>query len=242
MTSMPPAQTSSDATATPPPGCRYGLDIETDTTIDGLDATRAAIVAVAVSGLDDEHVLLGDEGDILRRLDELLRSLDPGVIITWNGTNFDLPFIATRAAMHGIPVGLRLDDDGAGWPPTHRTGRHRCIWGHHRHLDGYRLYRDDFGRTTGLSCGLKPLARLAGLHPVEVDRARIHLLDDAQIREYVASDARLARQLVDRRMPLAFTAADPPVTAAEGPAPGLPPRPLPIVSVGTGCQTALDND
>ena len=220
-------------TPAPPPHRRYGLDIETDTSLDGLDATRAAIVAVAVSTTRGDQVLLGDETDILRRLDALLAALEPGVIITWNGTHFDLPFIATRAALLHVSTGLRLGEPVL-WPPPRRPGPYACSWGRHRHLDGYRLYRDDFGRTLHVSCGLKPLSRLAGLAPVEVDRSQIHRLSDEQMREYVASDARLARQLVDRRMPVAYASADravpPPVpphpAAPRGAEPGPSPSPL----------------
>ena len=50
-----------------------------------------------------------------------------------------------------------------------------------------------------MSCGLKSLARLVGLPLVEVDRSAIHLLSEAERRAYVASDAMLARVLVERR-------------------------------------------
>lgn len=221
----------------PPPSHRYGLDIETDTTLDGLDARCSAILAVAVSTVDGDEVLLGPERSILRRLDALLASLPPGLLVTWNGTFFDLPFIAERAALLREPIGLRLGGGRcAQWPPERRPGPHRASWWQHRHLDGFRLYRDDLGRSLGLSCGLKSLSRLAGLHPVEVDRAAMHLLDEDELRDYVASDARLARQLVDRRMPRAFASADPPADAPwtpaagstlRGPRPGPHPSPPP---------------
>ena len=73
---------------------------------------------------------------------------------------------------------------------------------------GPTLYRADVGRSLGFPCGLKPLSRLVGLAPVEVDRSCIHLLDDAALEAYVASDARLARELVLRRWPVAERATD----------------------------------
>ena len=210
-----------DPLPAPPASHRYGLDIETDTTVDGLDATCSAIVAVAVSTVAGDRVFTGDERQILRSLDALLAALEPGVLVTWNGTFFDLPFIRTRAALLGEPIGLCLDgDECTEWPPLHHPGPHGCSWGEHRHLDGYRLYRDDLGRSLGLSCGLKSLSRLAGLHPVEVDRSQIHQLDEDAVRAYVASDARLARQMVDRRMPLASRPGPPPATRGAGPGPG----------------------
>ena len=43
-------------------------------------------------------VLDGDEITILRGLDDALLHLAPGVLVTWNGSSFDLPFLADRAA------------------------------------------------------------------------------------------------------------------------------------------------
>jgi len=158
--------------------------------IDGLDPEVSPIVAVAVTGESIEHVIDGDESTILRRLDALLRSLPPGVIITWNGTRFDLPFIARRAEMVGVDLGL-VDPSG------------RARWHGHTHLDGYLLYRADVGDSINLPCGLKPLARFVGLPVIEVDRTKIHELTTEQCRAYVASDAHLARELVRRRWPTA---------------------------------------
>lgn len=183
----------------------YGLDIETDTSVDGLDPDVSPVVAVAVATPDGDRVLTGDEADILTSTDEALAALPPGLIVTWNGAGFDLPFLFRRSQILDIGIGLRL------WTDSSRgteDGVFRGGWHAHDHLDGYRLYRADVGRSLGLPCGLKPLARLVGLRPVEVDRRRIHLLDESAVRDYVASDARLARQLVLRRWPAAARFAD----------------------------------
>ncbi len=189
----------------------YGLDIETDTASDGLDPTRSAVVAVAVWGgpVDRsghgphpgpstagpghvEDVLEGEEAALLRRVDETLLHLPPGVLVTWNGRGFDLPFIAARAERLGLTTGLRIDP---------ATGE--AVWHRHRHLDGLRTYRADVGRTLGISCALKSLSRFVGLEPVEVDRTRIHDLSAEDLRAYVLSDARLTHTLVARRWPSA---------------------------------------
>jgi uncharacterized protein YprB with RNaseH-like and TPR domain len=199
---------------TPPPSRWYGLDIETDTTVDGLDATVAAIVAVAVSTADEDFVLQGEELQILTDLEELVSSLAPGVLITWNGNYFDLPFIAERAARGEVALGLRFGPgESSRWPAAKHPRPYSCSWGEHRHLDGYQLYRADLGRQFKISCGLKALSRMLGLAPVEVDRTQIHLLSEQEMHEYVASDARLARELVGRRMPVAFASCDLPVLA-----------------------------
>ncbi len=233
--------TRTPLTAIPP--C-YGLDIETDTTIDGLDSRCSAIVAVAISTTEGDEVFMGDEESVLLGTDSFLSLLDPGVIVTWNGSSFDLPFIMERADRLGLSLGLNGTREPRPGRSAERLGPRRletgpavqhsagCSaesdtepsvarsgvvettcgasrWWNHRHLDGYRLYRGDVARVLGVSCGLKPLSKMVGLRPVEVDRSRIHDLDEVQMRAYVASDARLAREMVLRRMPAAMANIDP---------------------------------
>lgn len=189
----------------------YGLDIETDTTIDGLDPAVSRIVAVALSTGVDE-LFEGPEDELLESLDERLSSLPPGVLATWNGSAFDLPFIADRAARWRLRLGLNLVADPA------MRGRHEPLLGHdhfyraswygHGHLDAYRVYRDDVGPALRISCSLKSIARFVGLAPVEVDRTRIHDLSREALHAYAASDARLARVLTERRWPTASRRID----------------------------------
>ena len=176
----------------------YGLDIETDTRVDGLDPAVAGIVAVAVArgggsdgGVD---VLTGpDEATLLARLDGLLADLDPGVLVTWNGAAFDLPFLADRATRHGVALGLRLALDPTiprRHPPLqgHR-GAYRASWHRHAHLDAYPVYQADVTRSLGVSGSLKAMARLCGLRPVELDRATLHRQRAPALAAYVGSDA-----------------------------------------------------
>jgi DNA polymerase elongation subunit (family B) len=190
----------------------YGLDIETDTTTDGLDPDRSAVVAIALVGPDGAHVFDGPETRSLAALDDALRTLPQGIVATWNGAAFDLPFLARRAERAGTRLGLELVLDPSiamrSDPIAGETGAYRARWFGHAHLDGYRLYRADVGRLLGLSCGLKPMARLVGLDPVQVDRASLHELSGDEVRAYVTSDARVTRELVMRRMPVAAAFAD----------------------------------
>jgi hypothetical protein len=171
----------------------------------------AAVVAVAIAGPVGDWVLDGDEATILADTDRILAELDPGVIVTWNGANFDLPFLADRARLHALTLGLRLTHDpqmaGRHDPLPGHPGPYRACWHQHGHLDAYQLYRADVGAVLGLSCGLKPLSRYVGLPVVEVDRERIHELSVEDQRAYVASDAQLTRALAQRR-PTALAAID----------------------------------
>lgn len=180
----------------------YGLDIETDTAAGGLDPAVAGILAVAVAGDGEPVVFTGPEPSILLGVDSLLAHLAPGVLVTWNGASFDLPFLAARAAHHGIALGLRLvtdpSPDGHGHAADTRPV-HRASWYAHDHLDAYRLYRSDVGRVLPVSCSLKSIARLVGIDAVEVDASAVHELTPAQLARYVASDAVTARALALRR-------------------------------------------
>lgn len=181
----------------------YGLDIETDTTVNGLDPAVAAVVAIALSGDGIELVLDGDERTIIAELDRVLAELPAGVLVTWNGSGFDLPFLRDRSERLGLTLGLELRLDptigGHHEPLLGHQGAYRARWHQHGHVDGYQLFRADVGATLHFPCGLKPLARMVGLPVIEVDRARIHELTDDERRGYVVSDARLARALVARR-------------------------------------------
>lgn len=201
----------------------YGLDIETDTRVDGLDPRVAPVLTVALSMGGHDETFSGRESTLLFDLDQRLRSLPPGILATWNGSAFDLPFLAYRAAVHRLDLGLRLLlDPGlrtARTPlPGHR-GSYRGAWHHHRHLDAYRLYKADVGPVLRVSCSLKSIARLVGLTPVEVDRTRVHDLSHEALHAYASSDARLARVLTERRMPGAARFVDhldAPAADAEG--------------------------
>lgn len=179
----------------------YGLDIETDTSCGGLDPRTGGVVAAAVCSEDACAVVTGDEPELLSRLDDVLDSLPPGVVVTWHGAGFDLPFLADRASRWGVPLGLRLaldPDIDVRRPLAGHEGAYRAAWGRHTHLDAYQLFKD-VGRALMLSCSLKTMAAFFGLPAVEVDRGRIHELDPAALAAYVASDASLARELAALR-------------------------------------------
>jgi DNA polymerase elongation subunit (family B) len=161
----------------------YGLDIETDTSIDGLDPTRSAVVTAALSLPGPDEVYIGVEWEILVDLDARLADLEPGVIATWNGATFDLPFLGDRAELWGLRLGLvlRPDPDTRIHGPLLRghVGGYRAAWHHHGHVDAYRLYRHD---ETDLS--------------IEAQHA------------HPSSDARLARVLTERRWTTACRLVD----------------------------------
>lgn len=195
-----------------PPPPVFGLDIETDTRCNGLDPRVAAIVAVAVSSTEGDVVFEGPEAEIIARVDTHLATLEPGVIATWNGAGFDLPFLAYRAQQCGVPIGLHIEADPHLRLRDHHlpgvTSGCRAAWNGHGHLDAYRLYRADAVRTLAIGGRLKTIARACGLAPIEVDASCVHHLSGRELARYVASDARCTRLLVERRWPTAMRAVD----------------------------------
>jgi DNA polymerase elongation subunit (family B) len=180
----------------------YGLDIETDTGCGGLDPRISPILAVAVASESDVVVIRGAEDGLLRQLDDYLAGLAPGIIVTWNGAGFDLPFLDDRARRFGVSLGLRIEpapDIRRHHPPLPgHSGSYRATWHDHSHLDAYLAYRALAG-DAGDSLALKAVAGRAGLDVVEVDRTRIHELAAADLERYVASDATLALALARAR-------------------------------------------
>ena len=181
----------------------YGLDIETDTSTNGLDPAVAPVVAVGLSSeAEGDVAFTGPEAAVLTDLDAYLSTLPPGVIVTWNGAAFDLPFLADRAATHGLEIGLSILWDPAirkrRDPIPGHVGAYRARWHDHDHLDAYRAYRR-IAEDPEISCALKAVARREGFEPIEVDCEQIHTLSPDELASYVLSDARLARLLASRR-------------------------------------------
>ena len=170
------------------------------------------MTAVGLTGAAWSRVFSGPEAHVLSELDAALDELADGVIVTWNGARFDLPFLSDRAAMHGISLGLDLRPDphvrSSRDPLPGHLGGYVAAWNGHRHLDAYAVYRSDVGASLGLPCGLKPLARLMGHVPVEVGREHLHEISDELLHAYVASDAELARAMAIRRWTTAQRAID----------------------------------
>jgi DNA polymerase elongation subunit (family B) len=191
----------------------YGLDIETDTRVDGLDPQVGRVLAAAVAGDDGTEVVAdADEVDLLCRLDALLAELPEGVLVTWNGARFDLPYLSSRAERLGVDLGLHLEVDrhrrDRRAPLPGHTGGYRARWHRHAHLDVYRSYQADVAPVLRMPCSLKSVARLVGLDPVEVDAAHVHVLAPGALGAYVASDAACTRELARRRWATAAPAVD----------------------------------
>ncbi len=199
---------------------RLQFDLETT----GLDPARERIFLIAVrsnrglahvldvseNGLDEPAA----EADLIRRFAMLLREADPDVIENHNLHGFDLPFLATRAQLLGVPLllgragapGLRQRPVGRGYGPVRGDeaeagdGREReravryIIPGRELidTLDAVRRY--DFAARDLPGHGLKAVARHFGLAAPDreyVEGAQIYTTwqrDPERVRRYALDD------------------------------------------------------
>lgn len=223
----------------------YGLDIETDAASgdDALDPRSSRVRNVVLSTPSKEWTFTGNEPDMLADLDDALRHLEPGVLATWNGGAFDLPFLADRAAMWGLRLGLRLAADShlrvRGEALRGHAGAYRAGWYLHHHLDAARLYRsgrrplidvDELLRAIGLRTAS---VRREGDGPADIpDTALTHKATHA----FASNDARLVRVMVEQRLPAAVRHIDRIVVTPDpdrritGPRPALVGRTRPPLS------------
>jgi len=122
-----------------------------------------------VDDLNREHALLS-------LVDGRLAELTPSHLITFNGRLFDLPFIAARAAVHGLTFEWR-------WP-AHRHS--------HRHIDLLEHYQGK----QDLWC-----ARLTGQGKTTQGAAIAELVEGGrwdEVLEHVLEDVRLNALMYDR--------------------------------------------
>ena len=197
MTPHPPIQTGAHPSAERRRPA-YGLDIETDTATGGLDPGTSRVTAIGVAGRGWTRTFDGDEAALLAGADHFLATLEPGLLVTWNGTAFDLPFLAARAAAAGVDLRLQPPPPGE---LLHATGEQRRApdrghWCGHDHVDAY-LELAPLARRIAGTARLKAFAACHDIPCLEPDPTRLHELSVEALRRYVASDARATLALAD---------------------------------------------
>ncbi len=92
----------------------------------------------------EEVITKGDDEDdreLVATLAKRIRDKDPDVIVTYNGDNFDWPYLVDRAEEHGFD--LRVGRDGSP-PEIRQAGRRKAVTVTGRgNMDGYQMARRD---------------------------------------------------------------------------------------------------
>ena len=182
----------------------YAVDIETwtgdggglDPTVESTRITSVAIYSGDAAVVFDDH----DEARLLRSLRNWLldESTEPGIIVTWNGANFDMPFLMTRSALCGVELGIHGVTSAERAPkyqacPGH-DGGYAVAWGAHDHVDLMYAWRE-YADAAGIRHGLKPVAQHAGLDPIVVDASHMEALSIAEQCAYNISDVEVTWRL-----------------------------------------------
>ncbi len=197
--------------------CRMQFDLETT----GLNPDRDRIFMVAVrdpSGATDtlEAPSEGNAGEaaLIRELVARVRAVDPDVIENHNLHGFDLPFLARRAQILGVPLalgrigppGLRVRAARRGHAEASENRRVRYVAPGRELIDTMdAVLRYDFATRELPSHGLKAVARhlgLAGPDREQIQGSQIYTVyrrDSARVRRYASADvsevAGIARML-----------------------------------------------
>jgi DNA polymerase elongation subunit (family B) len=172
------------------------LDIETT----GLDVAQSCLVAVglATAGASDVRIS-GHEAGLLTWLEDRVQHAPAGTtLITWNGEEFDLPFLRHRFLLNDLETSLTLTQRSA----IGKYGKplYAARWASVPHVDvaeQYRAVADDLG----IPWRLKPVARaVLGVEPVEVDNRgeAIAVLDEDLLANYLRSDIEITLALAER--------------------------------------------
>lgn len=177
---------------------RIALDIETDTRVNGLDPRVAAVTEIAWFDGSQGDVLAGEEASMLHAVCSLLEQSDPGVLLSWNGSVFDFPFLDARLKHHRISSQLSLTFDPAAFvkyePTPGYEGAYTVSWAGWEHVDVSHLYRP-VAEAMDVAFSLKPVARAHGLQPIELDRNRMHEYSADERRAYALSDVEVTWKL-----------------------------------------------
>ena len=180
---------------------RLQIDIETTTLDPHLPDACIFMVSIGDNrGLSE--VLIGEEPEMLRHLLHLVETRDPDVIEGHNFYSFDLPYLLTRCAAHGISpaFGRRNAPAVMGAPRNCAIGTNArqftpiYLYGRHILDTLLQVQRFDWSRGQVSSYGLKECAQTYGIAPpdrVYLDRREIvetFKSDPERVKTYAAQD------------------------------------------------------
>ena len=193
----------------------YALDLETNTNPgDGLNPTNplTSITSAAIyfgpraKETGPEGSIVFDdpnEARLLRSLNAFLadRDTEPGLIVTWNGANFDIPFLITRSAFCEVELDLTAKVHESRKPKYSackgHAGGYIANWGGHDHADIWPVFIP-VAEKNNMKSGLKPMAKHFGFNPIEVKREEMDKLTVAERLAYNVSDVEVTYRLALR--------------------------------------------
>lgn len=153
-----------------------------------LSAMTGKILAVTLAGNDEEpEFVTGDEHALIERV--LSEICDPALsVYTWNGANFDIPFLLQRAAINNIPAFKALT--------TKFRGRYYFC---EHFTDALQVWNMSHQHVAGSGLGAVALALGVGEKNGDgKDFAELLKSDPAKAEAYAVNDVNLLRKIVTR--------------------------------------------
>ncbi len=196
---------------------RLQLDIETLALSPDHPENEVFLVALS-DNTGFERLISGDEPTILRETVSCIRERDPDIIEGHNILGFDLPYLAARAKLRGIPLSLGRNGSelAFGSPQTCAIGYYSRpftpahIWGR-QVVDTYlAVQRYDISRGSMASYSLKASAEALGVaeparHIIPHHRIAHEWKENPDlVRTYAIQDARETRSLARIVLPPEF--------------------------------------
>lgn len=197
---------------------RLQFDLET-TSLRPNDPGSRILMIAACDNRGREWVIADeDEKRILERFVEVIREADPDVLEGHNLFNFDVPYLAARAAALGVPLALGRDGSALSQGRERnlpiggitRPFRPAHVWGRHLLDTLFGVQRFDIGRGELESHALKEVAvhyGIAAENRVYLDRSRLARIweeDAERVRVYALQDVQETRRLADLVLPTEF--------------------------------------
>jgi hypothetical protein len=168
----------------------YGLDLITDADGPLIEPDRHQITQIGLSRRAEDELYEGGEPELLELLDRRLKLLPRGVLATWHGSVLAVPLIAQRAERWKLSLGLTLwvDRRAAPLSPVAGVDTAYCAsWHDHALLDLRRVYETSEPKRWSIRGRSRP------------DPEDLIPTPDELTQRDPLKDARLARQLAERR-------------------------------------------
>lgn len=158
------------------------FDIETT----GLDPNVDVVRAISWAKSYEAGVFWAEERELLYQFDDFLAEQRSPRIVTWNGHEFDLPFLAARIDLNRLVCGLMTF-------PTGEVGKYgnplyTGTW-HSRLVEDIAPEYKQYAEQNGVKWSLKPVAESLELHPVQVPKEVLLGEDLYPVLPYAVSDA-----------------------------------------------------
>ena len=193
------------------------LDLET-TGLNPLAPDAQIFIVVLSDNHGHEDLLIGDEREMLLRLNELIAEWDPDIIEGHNFFGFDLPYLRARSQALGVKLAWGRD----GSPVSFGNERNCAIgantrpfvpayvWGRHVLDTLFQTQRFDLAKGEISRYGLKDVA----IHYRIAEPERVYIpgdqlwetwkTDPERVRAYALADVRETRRLSDIVTPTEF--------------------------------------